>query len=188
MITLALISGSNRTGRRSHQVAMYLHSLFENHPEVGKVNFLDIHAYNFPVMDERLPRLDQPHPGLQDFSNQLKEADGIVVVSPEYNSGMSGALKNTLDYFYKEYTNKPFGLVAVSDGNFGGVNAMHQMVYFVNHINAFLLNGKLLVSNVNEAFTPEGEPRDERLIRNSGIFRDKMVWFTKAIRQAGLQD
>ncbi|MFD2443006.1 NADPH-dependent FMN reductase [Bacillus sp. CGMCC 1.16607] len=60
--------------------------------------------------------------------NKVKEADGIILASPEYHSGMSGVLKNALDFLGSEhFKHKPVALLAVAGGGKGGINALNNM-------------------------------------------------------------
>jgi azobenzene reductase len=60
--------------------------------------------------------------------NKVKEADGIVLASPEYHGGMSGSLKNALDFLGSEHLqHKPVALIAVAGGGKGGINALNNM-------------------------------------------------------------
>lgn len=59
---------------------------------------------------------------------KVKEADGIILASPEYHSGMSGVLKNALDFLGSEHLkHKPVALLAVAGGGKGGINALNNM-------------------------------------------------------------
>lgn len=177
---IAIISGSNRTGRQSHKVAEYVQHQLDQLPAIQKTVMLDVAAYGFPVMDERLGYLEEPYPGLQEFSDHLSESDGIVIVTPEYNGGMAGSLKNTLDYFRKEFSRKAMGAVTVSSGPFGGVNALHQLWFWMSYNGGVVSPTKLWVSNVEQAFE-EGEVVDERLKRNTHRFVEDLAWLTSKI-------
>ena len=179
---ISIISGSNRIGRKSHLVALFVQQLLEEHPEVSSTVLLDIHAYNFPVMAERHGRLENPPEGLEDFHQQLNSSNAIVIVTPEYNGGISGALKNTLDYFRFEFQDTPMAAVTVSDGSFGGVNALHQLWYWMLHVGAIVSPAKLLVSHVSEAFDEDGNVLSERLQRNGKKAMEKLIWLTKKLK------
>jgi azobenzene reductase len=59
---------------------------------------------------------------------RVKEADGVILTSPEYHSGMSGVLKNALDFLGSEhFKHKPVALLAVAGGGKGGINALNNM-------------------------------------------------------------
>lgn len=178
---IAIISGSNRIGRKSHQVAEYIQSQLLLRDEVDEANMLDVHAYGFPVMDERLGYLEEPHAGLEEFSSSISQSDAVVIVTPEYNGGMAGSLKNSLDYFRKEFDHKPMTAITVSSGNFGGVNALHQLWFWMTYVGGIVSPQKLLVSNVGSVFDENGEAVDERFVRNSGKTIDELIWLAQKI-------
>lgn len=180
-MNIAIISGSTRIGRQTTKVANYLEQVASNKANVTQVTLLDIHAYNFPVMEERHGMLKNPPTGLEEFHQKLDACDALIIVTPEYNGGMSGALKNTLDYFRNEFTKKPMAAVTVSGGNMGGVNALHQLWYWMLHVGAIVSPTKLLVSNVTKAFADNGQATDERFIRNADKTIDELIWLTKKI-------
>ncbi len=162
-------------------VAQYLQKVVEADPRVSSSTMLDIHAYNFPVMEERHGRLENPPAGLEEFHQHLLDSDAIIIVTPEYNGGMAGSLKNTLDYFRKEFERKPMTAVTVSSGNFGGTNALHQLWFWMLYVGAFVSPTKLLVSRVNEAFDDDGNVVDERLQRNGKKAIDDLIWLAQKI-------
>lgn len=178
---IVVISGSNRIGRKSHDVANYLVDRIKERSEVKRVTLLDVHEYAFPVLEERRGRLDKEIEGLEEFGQTLEKADALVIVTPEYNGGMAGSLKNTLDYFRKEFDHKPMTAITVSSGSFGGVNALHQLWFWMQYVGGIVSPQKLLVSNVNDVFDDEGNAIDERFIRNSGKTIDDLIWLTKKI-------
>lgn len=179
---IAIISGSNRVVRMSHTVAEYLQTLAQVHPKVSDVTMLDVKHYNFPVMEERHGRLENPPAGLNEFQNHLLDCDALIIVTPEYNGGMAGSLKNTLDYFRKEFERKPMAAVTVSSGSFGGINALHQLWHWMLYVGAIVSPTKLMVSQVNDAFAPDGTTTDERLQRNAQKMLDDLIWLAERLQ------
>ncbi len=179
---ISIISGSNRIGRMSHKVAEYFVKALEERPEVQKVSLLDVHQYDLPVLEERRGRLENPPAGLEEFGQILDASDALIIVTPEYNGGMAGSLKNTLDYFRKEFDHMPMTAVTVSSGNFGGVNALHQLWFWMTYVGGIVSPQKLLVSNVNDVFNDNGEVKDERFLKNTGKTIDDLIWLTQKIR------
>ncbi len=110
---LIVFSGSARPERRSHQVALEVKNRLEaqNH----EVELLDVLELDFPLLKETFAKEPNPTERMKQVSGSIQNCDGLVIVSPEHNGSYSGALKNTMDYYYKEYTHKPFGIVAVSN-------------------------------------------------------------------------
>ncbi len=177
---IAVISGSHRMGRQSHRIAEYMVALANTKGHEGIM--LDIVAYDFPVMDERLGYLEVPHPGLEDFSNKVKTADAVIIVTPEYNGGMAGSLKNTLDYFRKEFEGKPMAAVTVSNGDFGGVNALHQLWWWMTYVGGFVAPNRLMVSQVDNVWNEAGEVVDARFMRNAEKQFDQLVWLAERLQ------
>lgn len=177
---IAIILGSIRRNRKSIHVAVYLQKLLRGIDGIDPV-LLDLRDYSFPVMEERFRFLDNPPEGMAEFSQHLKSADGIIMVSPEYNGSYSGALKNTLDYFKQEYHKKPMGVVTVSDGQWGGINASHHLLLWILHVKAVASPFKLMVQNVSALFNDEGLLLNEEFSLLARDFLDEFLWLTKSI-------
>jgi NAD(P)H-dependent FMN reductase len=182
-IRIVIISGSVRIGRLSHKVSVELESRFK---QTGLVNssILDIASYQFPVAEERCGRTSNPIHGIEDAQQKLQQADAMVFVSPEYHGSFSGALKNFLDYFWKEFERKPIGVASVSTGKLGGINASNQMQQLILSLGAFPMPYKLLVPSVHTAFTDDGVLTDPMLQKSFSRFIDEFSWFAAAIASA----
>ncbi|MCD7035213.1 NAD(P)H-dependent oxidoreductase [Metabacillus sp. GX 13764] len=62
------------------------------------------------------------------LQEKVKDADGIVLISPEYHGGMTGALKNALDFLNSDYfAQKSVALLTVAGGGKGGINTLNQL-------------------------------------------------------------
>ncbi len=166
----------------SHKVAEYFEKMLNERPEVTKVTLLDVHKYNLPVLEERRGRWDAAPPEVEEFGKALDETDGLIVVTPEYNGGMAGSLKNALDYYRKEFDHMPMTAVTVSSGGFGGAHALHQLWFWMQYVGGIVSPQKMLVSHVNDVFDETGIAVDERFIRNSGKTMDDLIWLTQKIK------
>ncbi len=109
-------------------------------------------------MEERLHRRDDPPPRLQEFGDKIGRADSFIIVSPEYNNGYPGVLKNALDYLLPEYERKPVGIVTVSAGGFGGINCLAQLRLVTIGMGAFPIPENLSVSHVPTVFRKTERP------------------------------
>jgi len=181
MLKIAIVSGSARIGRQTPKAVNFLAQQLNNHQEVSQVQILDVQDYNFPVMEERLGRNPNPPARLEEFSQHLLEADALVFASPEYNGSFSGALKNTLDYFRKEYAKKPIGIMTVSAGKFSGVNASHDLQKYVLALGGFPLPRKLMIGGIGNLFDEEGNLLDDMQAGSFEKFVDDLLWLTDAI-------
>ncbi len=167
-------------GRQSEKVATELIKRLNAHNE-HTITFLDIAKYPFPVFEERIRFHPNPPKELLHFSEQLRAADGIIFVIPEYNGSLPGTFKNAFDHFYAEYARKPIGAVCVSDGKFGGVQASIQLQTLILHVYAYPVPTKLLVPFVLKAFDEHGNLTDETVDKGMNRFIDEYLWFAQAI-------
>ena len=181
---IAIVSGSARLWRQTPKAVNYLAKVLGDKEKVNVVKILDVLEYNFPIMEERRGKNPNPPARLDEFGDILEQADALVFASPEYNGSFPGSLKNTLDYFYKEYSKKPIGVVMVSGGARGGINASHDLQKLILGLGAFPMPYKLLVANVGKAFDEEGNPVDESLENSFQKFANELLWLTKGINFA----
>jgi azobenzene reductase len=180
---IAIILGSVRKNRKSSRVGMYLKTLLDIENK-AEAELLDLMEYPFPVMEERFRNLTNPPKGMAEFSRIMAEADGIMIVTPEYNGSYSGALKNTLDYFKFEYMKKPMGIVTVSDGIWGGINASHHLMAWALHVKAIPSPFKLMVQNISLLFDENGELTDPGFEGRAKKFLNEFLWLTNAISKS----
>jgi NAD(P)H-dependent FMN reductase len=126
MIKIAIIIGSTRPGRKAEAVARWVHEIAKKRIDAA-FELVDIKDFNLPLLDEPVPpsmgQYSQPH--TKAWSAKIASFDAYVFVTPEYNHGTSGALKNAIDYLYLEWNNKAAGLV--SYGSIGGARAAEQL-------------------------------------------------------------
>jgi NAD(P)H-dependent FMN reductase len=180
MFSIPVILGSTRRGRQSVKVARFLARKLA---ETGKVEteILDLAEYNFPIMEERLRFRDDPPPRLQEFAGKIVAADAIAIVTPEYNNGYPGVLKNALDYLLPEYKRKPFGIVTVSGGGFGGLHCLTQLRMVTLALGGFPLPVTMPVSLVKTSFDDSGVPKDPAYDQRADAFIGELLWLTEAI-------
>lgn len=128
-MNIPVICGSVRPGSNSLKASKLLTKRLQDAGHTATlVNFIDLPLplVNIPDKPSQLKKV-YPDSNVQQWSNIVDQADAFVFVIPEYNHGMSGVLKNALDWLYPEFNNKPAGLVGVSDGMGGGIRAVEAM-------------------------------------------------------------
>ncbi|WP_411081876.1 NADPH-dependent FMN reductase [Streptomyces sp. cmx-18-6] len=128
MTRLAIVTGSTRTHRRAEAVADWvLTSARKAAPEGVEVELVDLADFALPVLDEPAPAAwgIYAHEHTKRWSQAIAGFDGYVFVTPEYNHGVPGPLKNAIDYLYSEWNHKAVGFV--SYGVNGGVRAVEQL-------------------------------------------------------------
>src|SRR5579859_7319537 len=180
MYYIPIIAGSTRRDRQSIKVARFVLARLQQREGV-QTELLDLLEYNFPIMEERLHRRDDPPPRLQEFGDKIGRADSFVIVTPEYNNGYPGVLKNALDYLLPEYRRKPFGIVTVSAGGFGGINCLAQLRLVIIGMGAFPIPAALPISRVQEMFADDGSVKDPSFDKRAQAFFAELLWFTEAV-------
>lgn len=145
---------------------------------------IDLAEHPLPMMEEDNGRLRSPADDVSIIGAQLKEADSMILVSPEYHGSFSGVLKNALDFYWAEFKRKPIGVVTTGSGKMGGINASTQMQHVVLSLGAFPLPTKLLISEIQHAFDEQNQPLREDIVKNTDRFLNDFVWFAGAIVQA----
>ncbi len=180
MYSIAIISASVRTGRNSHRVALYF-SNYINSNHLGTVQMLDLYQYQFPVFSERLQYLQDPPQNVLDFAEKIKKADGVLVVTPEYNGGYPAALKNAVDLLYPEWKRKPIGIATVSDGPFGGSQVAISLSFSFLKIGALVTPAVYRVPSVKKGYDENGMPTDkESTDKRAKSFFDEFFWCVEA--------
>lgn len=176
---IAILSGTVRVGRYSHFVAEQLVNQLKE--RVDHVDLVDVKAYNLPLLEYTFPNHPDPSNEMIILQKILNEADAFIMVSPEYNGGPCAALKNTMDYFKKEYAQKVMAISTVSSGVLGGMRAATTMQQMVLWYGGYPIPQMLTVPNVQNLFSPEGEVQDDTFISNVNRFLDAFVWLTAAV-------
>src|SRR5262245_554228 len=115
MLKIAVVIGSTRPGRVGESVAKWTYELAKQRSD-AEFELVDIKDFNLPLLDEPVPpsmgQYSKEHTKI--WAAKINSFDGYVFVTPEYNHGICGALKNAIDFVYREWNNKAAGFVAFS--------------------------------------------------------------------------
>jgi NAD(P)H-dependent FMN reductase len=125
-LKIGIILGSTRPNRNGEAVAKWVHELARKRGDAD-YELVDIKDFDLPLLDEPIPpsqgKYSQPH--TKKWAEKIDAFDAFVFVTPEYNHSTSGALKNALDFLYKEWNNKAAAFVGY--GSAGGVRAVEHL-------------------------------------------------------------
>jgi NAD(P)H-dependent FMN reductase len=126
MLKIAIIVGSTRPNRKADVVAKWVYDFAVKRKDAD-YEILDLRDHPLPLLDEPLPPSlgKYSHEHTKAWSKVVDQYDGYVFVTPEYNHSISGALKNAIDFVYREWNNKAAGFV--SYGSTGGVRAVEHL-------------------------------------------------------------
>jgi NAD(P)H-dependent FMN reductase len=176
-LIIPVLLGTNRKQRNSAHVAKWL---------VGEIEKRsDIETRLFDVKDFAFPQDDYGQ-GLKDlfpeWRDTITSADGLIVVSPEYNHGYPGSLKAVLDLLLKEYIHKAVAFVGVSAGPWGGTRVIESMVPMVRELGLAVTFSDLNFAKVQNTFDGEGRILDPAFESRAAGFLDELVWMATVLK------
>ena len=123
-----------------------------------------------------------PEPAVETLIAQIGDADGVVFVTPEYNYGVPGVLKNAIDWasrpaFESVFVGRKCLVVTVSGGALGGVRAQADLKYTLNGMLAETFPCKEIVVPMANAEVVDGKLADEAILSFAGdILQDFLSW------------
>jgi len=145
MLKIAIIIGSTRPGRNGEAVAKWVYQIAQGRSD-AEFELVDIKDFNLPLLDEPVPPImgqyNQPHTKI--WAAKMGSFDGYIFVTPEYNHGISGALKNAIDFLFAEWNNKAAGFV--SYGGVGGARAVEQLRLVLAEVQIATVRNQVLLS------------------------------------------
>src|SRR5918992_414667 len=108
-----------------------------------------------------------PPPKVVDLKRRIREADAILIVTPEYNYSIPGVLKNAIDWASRPYgdsawNGKPVAVMGAAVGTIGTARAQYHLRQVFVFLNMFPINQpEVMISNAGERFDAQGNLKDE---------------------------
>ncbi len=126
MLRIAIILGSTRPKRNGEAVAQWVYELAQERND-AEFELIDLAEVDLPLLDEPIPPSQGKYSNAhtKKWAARIEEFDAFIFVTPEYNHSTSAALKNAIDFLYKEWNNKVAGFV--SYGSASGVRAVEHL-------------------------------------------------------------
>jgi NAD(P)H-dependent FMN reductase len=179
MSKISVIVGSVRQDRQGIKVARWIEKKlhFRNHT----VFFIDPLELDLPLLDRMYKEMDNPSKKIKELRYKIKNSEGYVPVTPEYNRSTSSALKNTLDYFLEEYYFKPSAIVSYSPGMFGGINAAQQLRLVFAELGAISIPSSFPIPRVHKVFDKNNNLLDESYNERLDKFLNEFEWYIEAL-------
>jgi len=145
MMRIAIIVGSTRPGRKAAAVAEWVHAIAAKRSD-AEYEVVDVSDFHLPLLDEPVPpsmgQYSQPH--TKKWAAKIDSFDGFVFVTPEYNHSTSGALKNAIDFLFREWNNKAAGFVGY--GSAGGVRAVEHLRLIMGELQIADVRAQVMLS------------------------------------------
>ena len=172
---IPVILGTTRQGRASENVARFVFEELSKHTGV-ETELIDIRDIKLPTDDAGEAIKDSK------FSAQMSRADGLVIVTPEYNHGYPGMLKHVLDTNLKEYIHKAVGLCGVSAGGFGGTRVIEGLLPVMRELGLVTIFWDGNFSGAHKLFDSEGKLLEQAYVKRIDKFLKELIWMSKVLR------
>jgi chromate reductase, NAD(P)H dehydrogenase (quinone) len=147
----------------------------------AEVTFLDLKEIPLPVFDEDLEKAEGLPENAKKLKQLMKEHQGILLACPEYNSSITAALKNAIDWASRPvpdekqlecFMGKVAGLMSASPGAFGGLRGLVTVRSILGNIGVIVVPEQVTVGKAHEAFSEDGSLKDEKQekqVRDIGV-------------------
>ncbi|MCS7200985.1 MAG: NAD(P)H-dependent oxidoreductase [Patescibacteria group bacterium] len=179
-LKIKIILGSTRESRMSDKFGQWIADELNKHQKV-EVEILDLRSYDLPFYDEA--KINEK---VREFQSKVKEADGFVIIAPEYNHGPTAVLKNALDWCYEEWNYKPIAFVGY--GSAGASRSIEQLRLNVIELRMIpIRNAVHILGNRYYAFR-DGKLDFKELVEENLNKAHEMIhellWLTKVMKDA----
>ena len=158
---VAGIAGSLRTGSYNRGLLRAAAVILAPDIELDLIDLTPI-----PMYDADVDKAGQPDP-VVDMKRRIEAADGLLIVTPEYNGFFSGVLHNAIDWASRpggssSFADKPTAMVSVSPGARGGRRAQPHLRVLVGNVKGRVQESpELYVGDAEEKFDAEGNLTDD---------------------------
>lgn len=190
MLKIAVILGSTREGRFGEKPARWILGEAEKREGVS-TTFLDLRDFPMPLFDQPVSPgwISEPYKNeaVARWTKAIGAQDAYIVVAPEYNRAVGGAMKNAFDWVYKEWNQKAIGFVGY--GSVGGARAVEQMRLIAIELQmAPVRQAVHLPWDVYMSMAKEAAPVDPALFapvqQSADAMLDQLVWWGNALKAA----
>lgn len=178
-----VILGSTRQGRFGETVANWFHTIASSRQDLS-AELIDLRDWPLPLFDEpKSPSGGHYAEAAKPWAEKIAEADGYVIVTPEYNHGYPAPLKNALDHLNREWNNKPVAFVSYG-GSAGGSRAVEQLRLVAVELQMAPIRESVVIPMARAAFNEQGEPNNPVLNDRATAVLDQLRWWAQALKKA----
>lgn len=176
MLNVAIIIGSTRPNRVGEGVGRWVFEHAKKRDD-AKFELIDLKEINLPLLDEPIPpsmgQYSKPH--TKKWAEIVSRFDAYIFVTPEYNHGIGGALKNAIDFLYKEWNNKVAGFVGY--GSAGAVRAIEQLRLVMAECQVATVREQVMLSLRTDFVNyKEFKPESHHLKKLDSVFDQVIEW------------
>jgi NAD(P)H-dependent FMN reductase len=190
MLKIGVILGSVRQGRFGDKPAQWIFDELKKRNSV-EATFLDLKDFNLPNFDKPVSPawISEPFPeeNVARWTRAIGEQDGFIIIAPEYNRTVGGAMKNAFDWVYPEWNRKAVGFVGY--GSTGGARAVEHMRNIAVELQmAPVRQGVHIMWDLMAPVMQQPAPLDPAhfapVQQSADIMIDQLLWWTAALKDA----
>jgi NAD(P)H-dependent FMN reductase len=182
---LLVLYGSYRSDRMGIRLA---HFVVDGFRALGAdVELIDAKAVGLPMLDrmyKEYPKGKVPE-ALERLAGQIREADGFVFITGEYNWGVQPGLKNLTDHFLEEWFWRPAAIASYSAGRFAGARAATAWHGTLSEMGMVVVSSTISAGPIAQTLSEDGKPIGEggkALAHAFPRFADDLLWWVEAAR------
>jgi NAD(P)H-dependent FMN reductase len=181
---IQIVIGSTREGRLGEPVARWFAGIAAAREDMT-TELVDLRDWELPFLSTPVPPAMAPptDPLTRRWAEKVGEADGYVLVTPEYNHGYPAALKNALDHVFHPWRRKPVAFVGYG-GPGAGVRAVEQLRQVVVELEMVPLRHQVGIARAYMAFDDDGRLRDPWHADDATRMLDDLAWWAGSLRTA----
>ena len=182
---LLVLYGSYRSDRMGIRLA---HFVADGFRALGAdVELIDAKAVGLPMLD----RMYKEHPkgtapeALERLAGQIREADGFVFITGEYNWGVQPGLKNLTDHFLEEWFWRPAAIASYSAGRFAGARAATAWHGTLSEMGMVVVSSTISAGPIAQTLSEDGKPIGEggkALAHAFPRFAEDLLWWVEAAK------
>lgn len=182
---IAVILGSIREISRGKRVGKWLLSELPKFKD-AEFELLSLNDYPLPFFNES----NSPESLAGNYTNEVAKKwsekiagmDGFIIVTPEYNHGTTGVLKNALDWLYSEWNKKPVGFISYSPNAVGGVRAVEQLRLNVIELQMIPINQSIHINHILDTIDENGKVLKGHYPERLADLIEELLWFAETLK------
>lgn len=185
VIKLYVILGSTRPNRKSEIVAPWVLAEMKKQADIN-VELINLRDWPLPFFNEATQITDPEQislPLAKQWSNKIKQADGFLIITPEYNHGYTAVLKNALDYLYTEWHRKPIAFVSYG-GSTGGSRAVEQLRLVALELKMVPVSTAVHLVRFKQELDEQGIPKNPVYGKTLEKLLGDLIWYATTLKVA----
>ena len=182
---ILVLYGSYRSDRMGIRLAQFVVQGLRKRGD--EVELIDARAVGLPMLDRMYKehRKGEVPAALEKLAGQIRDADGFVFITGEYNWGIQPGLKNLTDHFLEEWFWRPAAIASYSAGRLSGVRAATAWHGTLSEMGMVVISSTIAVGPIAQTLSEQGEPTGEggkALERAFPRFADDLAWWVEAAK------